>query len=87
MHYSASTSSTTAQKVTVRKKSNRKGTSKRGADPSDIALALALSESMQMAGDIERQNQEEMLLKVKLFHKYCHRNLHIAYFRKIWLML
>ena len=52
------------QKVTTRKKTSRKGNSKK-ADPSDLALALALSESIQMAGENERQKQEELLLTVR----------------------
>ena len=46
------------KKITERRLRTKK------ADPSDISLALALSESLQTANEVARRNEEELLLQV-----------------------
>ncbi len=45
----------------------RRTTRRRAADPCDLSLALALSESLQSANESARQKEEELLLTVNHF--------------------
>lgn len=48
----------------------RRGNRKRVADPSDLSLALALSESLQSANEMARKYEEELLLTVLNFYEH-----------------
>lgn len=50
-----------------RKPAEKRPTRRKAVDPSDLSLAIALSESLQSANENARQLEEELLLTVKTF--------------------